>query len=197
MSPRTKEQLKVLKEARRDQILMAAMKLFGAKGYQNTSISDIAQRADLSKGLLYNYFESKEELLNEVIVFAFRETAEAGESALNKEDISSDEILASLLDSYFLMMEKQEELIQLTLSLAVQVNAIPSVRTTIQKVYKSLIDQLEVIFIDLGYENPKNEAMLFGAIVDGIGVQYMLNLTDYPLEEMKNLILKKYINYET
>ena len=196
MSPRTKEQLKELKEARRDQILMAALKLFGSKGYQNTSISDIAQRADLSKGLLYNYFESKEELLNEVIVFAFRETTEAGELTLNKENLTSDEVLVSLLDSYFLMMKEQEELMQLTLSLAVQVNAIPSVHTTILKVYESLLDQLEVIFIDLGYENPKKEAMLFGAIVDGIGIQYMLNPKNYPLEEMKNLILKKYIDYE-
>ena len=63
-------------------------------------------------------------------------------------------------------------------------------------VYNNLLEQLEVIFIELGYENPKNEAMLFGAIVDGIGIQYMLNPKDYPLEEMKNLILKKYIDYE-
>jgi len=196
MSPRTKEQLHALKEARKDQILLASLKLFGAKGYQNTSISDIAQRADLSKGLLYNYFKSKEELLNEVIVFAFRETAEAGESALNEENLSAREVLIALLDSYFLMMKKQEELMQLTLSLAVQVNAIPSVHATIQKVYDSLIDQLEVIFIDLGYTEPKNEAMLFGAIVDGIGIQYMLKPEVYPLEEMKNLILKKYIDYE-
>lgn len=192
MSPRTKEQLQELKEVRKDQILMTALELFGSKGYQNTSISDITQKANLSKGSLYNYFESKEELLNEVVVFAFKDTTEVGEEVLNMADLSSDELLKSLVDSYFLMMKEQKELMQLILSLAVQVNALPSVHDTINKVYTTLIDQLEVIFIELGYENPKNEAMLFGAIVDGIGIQYMLNPEDYPLDNMKNLILEKY-----
>lgn len=196
MSPRTKEQLAALKEVRREQILMAALELFGSKGYQNTSISDIAKKASLSKGLLYNYFESKEELLNEVVVFAFKDTAEAGESVLNEEYLTADELLVSLIDSYFLMMKEQEELMKLILSLAVQVSAIPSVHTTIKMVYNSLFEQLEVIFIELGYENPKNEAMLFGAIVDGIGIQYMIDSEGYPLDEMKSLILKKYIDYE-
>lgn len=196
MSPRTKEQLLDLKEARKEQILMAALELFGSKGYQTTSISEIAKKAELSKGLLYNYFESKEELLNEVVVFAFKETTEAGESVLNKENLTADELLVSLVDSYFLMMKEQEELMKLVLSLAVQVSAIPSVHNTITMVYNSLLEQLEVIFINLGYENPKNEAMLFGAIVDGIGIQYMLDSEGYPLDEMKSLILKKYIDYE-
>ncbi len=196
MSPRTKEQLLDLKEARKEQILMAALELFGSKGYQTTSISEIAKKAELSKGLLYNYFESKEELLNEVVVFAFKETTEAGESVLNEENLTADELLVSLVDSYFLMMKEQEELMKLVLSLAVQVSAIPSVHNTITMVYNSLLEQLEVIFINLGYENPKNEAMLFGAIVDGIGIQYMLDSEGYPLDEMKSLILKKYIDYE-
>jgi AcrR family transcriptional regulator len=40
---------------------------FAKEGYHNTTITHIAKHAGISKGLMYNYFESKEELLNEII----------------------------------------------------------------------------------------------------------------------------------
>ncbi|MDN6968331.1 TetR/AcrR family transcriptional regulator [Oenococcus sp. UCMA 17063] len=43
-------------------ILQTAMKLFLAHGYEGVSISDIVKTAKISKGGLYNYFSSKEEL---------------------------------------------------------------------------------------------------------------------------------------
>ena len=45
----------------------AALELFVTYGYQGTTISQIAKKASVSKGLLYNYFKSKEELLHEII----------------------------------------------------------------------------------------------------------------------------------
>lgn len=48
---------------RKRQILDAALQLFIKKGYENTSIQDIADAADISKGLVYKYFESKIEIL--------------------------------------------------------------------------------------------------------------------------------------
>jgi AcrR family transcriptional regulator len=43
-----------------------ALKLFAAKGYAATSINDIAQTAGISKGLMYNYFKSKEDVLQTI-----------------------------------------------------------------------------------------------------------------------------------
>lgn len=196
MSPRTEKQLSVLKEARKEQILMAALELFSKRGYQNTAISDIAKKAKLSKGLLYNYFESKEDLLNEVVLFAFKETTEVDDAMYDLNIKTPKQVFASLLDEYFSMLKEQQDLMKLTLSLAVQASAIPSVHDTIMMVYNNLIEQLETVFINLGYKNSKNEAMLLGAIVDGIAIQYMLDVDNYPLEEMKKLILKKYIENE-
>lgn len=50
------------KEQRRQLILMTALDLFVKKGYSETKISDIAQAAGMSTGLLFHYFESKESL---------------------------------------------------------------------------------------------------------------------------------------
>ena len=55
--------VKSLKEARRDQILKAAEKVFSDKGFQNSTISDVAKETGVSDTTIYEYFSSKEELL--------------------------------------------------------------------------------------------------------------------------------------
>ena len=45
----------------------AALKLFASEGYSHCSISQLASHAGISKGLMYNYFESKEALLIAII----------------------------------------------------------------------------------------------------------------------------------
>lgn len=52
---------------RRDSILAAARQVFARKGFAQASISDIAQAAGTSDGLIYRYFESKRILLVEVL----------------------------------------------------------------------------------------------------------------------------------
>jgi AcrR family transcriptional regulator len=56
-----------LKEARPQQLLDAALMLFVEKGFAATRAEEVAQRAGVSKGTLYLYYPSKEELLKAVI----------------------------------------------------------------------------------------------------------------------------------
>jgi AcrR family transcriptional regulator len=55
--------VKSLKEARRDQILKSAEKVFSDKGFLNSTISDVAKETGVSDTTIYEYFSSKEELL--------------------------------------------------------------------------------------------------------------------------------------
>ena len=48
--------------------MAAALELFAENGYHATTISQIAQKAGISKGLSYNYFESKQAILDELII---------------------------------------------------------------------------------------------------------------------------------
>ncbi|WP_022668710.1 TetR/AcrR family transcriptional regulator [Desulfospira joergensenii] len=50
------------KELRRQEILHAARKVFSAKGFNSTTMEEIASQAELSPGTLYLYFKNKEEL---------------------------------------------------------------------------------------------------------------------------------------
>lgn len=55
------------KEERRKAILMTALNLFVNQGYYETKIADIAAAVPMSTGLMFHYFESKEELLLELV----------------------------------------------------------------------------------------------------------------------------------
>ena len=55
------------KEARPGELLAAALELFVEKGYAATKSEEVARRAGVSKGTLFLYFVSKEELFNAVI----------------------------------------------------------------------------------------------------------------------------------
>ena len=50
-----------------DRILQQAMRLFLEKGYHGTSIDEITQAAELTKGALYWHFKSKQDLLKRII----------------------------------------------------------------------------------------------------------------------------------
>ena len=54
----------------KDRIYHESLRLFSEKGFLNTSISDIIQAADSSKGGFYNHFNSKDDLFYEVLVIA-------------------------------------------------------------------------------------------------------------------------------
>lgn len=50
-------------ERRRHEIVTAAAQVFAEKGYAHTTTKDLAEAADLAEGTLYNYFESKRDIL--------------------------------------------------------------------------------------------------------------------------------------
>ncbi len=50
------------KDLRRQQIIQAAAEVFGNSNFQNASISEIAQRANIAEGTVYQYFKNKEDL---------------------------------------------------------------------------------------------------------------------------------------
>lgn len=54
-------------EVRRSEILDAAERLFGAKGFEKATVIDILDAAGIAKGTFYYYFKSKEEVLDALI----------------------------------------------------------------------------------------------------------------------------------
>ena len=77
------------KEERRKAILMTALTLFVERGYYDTKITDIAAAVPMSTGLMFHYFESKEELLLELVKMGAAGTRSAA-SGVAQTGLASD-----------------------------------------------------------------------------------------------------------
>ncbi len=87
----------------KDRINHESLKLFSSKGYLNTSISDILQAADTSKGGFYNHFESKEDLFYEVLAISqniCREKVHYGLEEIDSPIAKIRKILENYRDRY-------------------------------------------------------------------------------------------------
>ena len=75
-------------------IVESAIKLFSQKGYQETSVADIMNEADLGIGTFYNYFESKDEILKNLLQAIVEEIRESFESSLRQGEKPAAQVLA-------------------------------------------------------------------------------------------------------
>jgi AcrR family transcriptional regulator len=81
-----------------DQIVNASLKLFLIKGYQTTTIQDIIEAADCSKGAFYHYFASKEDLLYLIHDTFITYELERGEAVLRREGSAASRLRQVIID---------------------------------------------------------------------------------------------------
>lgn len=67
MSPRNIEQNSIIRDERREMILDHAMRVFARRGYAAAKISDVAESASISQGLVYHYFSSKADMFKAAV----------------------------------------------------------------------------------------------------------------------------------
>jgi AcrR family transcriptional regulator len=91
-----------LKEARPQQLLDAALMLFVEKGFAATRAEEVAQRAGVSKGTLYLYYPSKEELLKAVIREHLSSRIAAGAAAAEKHRGPVADLLREVFSRWWL-----------------------------------------------------------------------------------------------
>jgi AcrR family transcriptional regulator len=190
MSPRTPEQFDHMRKDKKALITKAALELFSEQGYHNSSISKIANKAGVSKGLMYNYFESKEALIMEIL----SEGLDAMVSFFdpNHDGVLSEEEMESFIRNIFGLLKRDAPYWKIYYSVFLQ----PKVFELIEKKYKDLMPMFMNLLADYykshGAKNPMNEALLFGAMMDGIGFSYVMNPELYPLDDLIETILEKF-----
>ena len=72
-------------ERRKQELLQIAYRMFISRGYENTSVDEIIAEADIAKGTYYYYFETKEQMLEEVIGMMIDQEMEAAGRILQAE----------------------------------------------------------------------------------------------------------------
>jgi AcrR family transcriptional regulator len=192
--PRTIEQYEQIRERRKKQIMDAALELIAKDGYQNVSISKIAQKARISKGLLYNYFESKEDLILSILNKGMDEMVAPFDP--DQDGVLTDEEFKYFVTQVFGIIKTKHKFYKLYFSLFIQ----PAVYKLIKDKFEALLGKLFAELIHYyerkGSPNPEAEAYMFGALLDGIAFNYVLNPKIYPLDQVIDLVIEKF-SYNT
>lgn len=193
--PRTPEENDRIRQASKEKIRAVAMELFMKKGYYATSISDIAKQAGISKGLLYNYYKGKEELLSEMVEARIREVVEVMAEAVALETPS--EQLNYIVNGAIDKIHKNPEVHRFYLHLQTQ----PVDDEELIKYSKQLIQEnarlFEVqceIFERLGVKDSRKRSLYFSSVLQGIMLMISTYPQKFPIEEIKKQIIREFCN---
>jgi AcrR family transcriptional regulator len=89
------------KHARPQELMSAALELFVERGYASTRLEDVARRAGVSKGTVYLYFQSKEELFKAVVREGMVPVLERGEQMAQAHAGAHADLLRDLLRGWW------------------------------------------------------------------------------------------------
>ena len=191
------------KQAKKMEILHAAMKVFARKGVVKTVMTDIAEEAAIGKGTIYEYFRSKEEIFCEAFNFFFTSMTESISDALKNEahPIKQLEVLVKKSldvighgeeDFAEIMMDfwaegvrnKDEELLK-------KINL-----NRVYQEYRTLLKGILESGINKGIFRPMDvtaAASVFIGAFDGIMLQWILERKAIQLDKVSAVLLDSFI----
>lgn len=184
MAPRSDKQFEEMRQQTIHKINAAALELFSEKGFNNTSVAEIAKKAGISKGLIYNYYKSKEDVLVGVLQ-GFKKMEEEFTEVINFE-------LDELLNQFFLMLEHQEGLVRMMISFSLDVKEMPVVKEFIHSKIERSMRMYIPLIEKLGFEDPEAETWFLSTLLEGMAIMHIVAKEDYPIEKVKNIIYKRY-----
>lgn len=189
MSPRSKEQIEEIRSQSIAKILDAAFRLMSRNGYDSTSISQIAKEAGVSKGLMYNYFNSKEDLIKQLI----NNTMEEGDRLLTSiVSENPSETLRNIFKWFFNELRNHIEQWRFISEFMFKVDKFEFVKDLVYNKMNEYVAFIGGLLKEIGFENSREEAQLITGLFDGIGFQYLVIGKEYPLDEMEKYLIEKY-----
>ena len=141
------------KEQRRSAILRAARKEFFEKGFRAVTVDSIARRSELSKGAIYLYFKSKEEIYAQILLRDIDKFHEKVESLLDPSRSASDN-LRRYAEVYAAFFISDRELFRIFMNFMIQhnpVNFTPNINDHIVKSTNQTVVIIEQI-LQMGIE---------------------------------------------
>ena len=169
-------------KARREQVIDAALACFSEKGFHETTMKDIARQAGVSYGIVYHYFNSKEDIIEATWQHVYK-AREAGFEKAQQKELTLD-MLDSFVEKSLVRMEQPETSAEMRLRTQLFGEALlnPRIGDSMRKSWNNTLSYFEEI---LHHGQAKGEidpdidtrvmARVFMAVHDGIILQKALD----------------------
>ena len=187
MAPRTSKQFGKIRQEKKELIMEISLELFAENGFHATSISQIAKKAGISKGLAYNYFESKKDILDELITHGFDSIFQNFD--INKDGILTEEEFIHFIKTNFRLLRENLKHWKLFFSLMLQ----PQIADTFSKDYEEkgapMFQMLFNFIKSQDSSDPEGDLMVISAMIEGAFLYAIAAPDIFPMEIMEEKII--------
>lgn len=174
------------KEEKKEKILVAAITLFAQKGFEKTTINDISKEAGIGKGTVYEYFQNKEEMINESFHFFLSQMDLDHEAILADKTSAAEKMKRILLSFSNFVTPETEGLMNMMFMFWGEAMREQSTKNIIFSEMKKFYGEYRNLFMNLvvmGMQdgsfrkniNPEHIASIIIGMLDGMMVQWLLD----------------------
>ena len=197
---RNREQAERMRGAAREAILAGALAAFGEKGFGGATTAEVAERAGVSKGLVFNYFPTKEALLEALVEHTLGESLGHWERAEWSGPAAAQ--LERIVEVGIAQVLERPDFYRLYFSLVLQPGGSAPVARAVERLaprLKGYFGRTEALMAELGSEAPALDARVFQLALNGL-VQSLAAeaaMADSPdklkVEPLKQRLLAKFL----
>ena len=145
-----------LQDRRKEQIMSAALSVVVAKGYDQSRMDDIVEKSQLSKGAIYWYYKSKEEVYLSLVDYWFLQYSSGVVDTLQQQESASDQ-LKTLFDFFIGQFDKNPATFKLLVEFWRLAGLNPDFNAKLQQVYSDFLEYIiEIIKVGVANGEFKN-----------------------------------------
>ena len=140
-----------LQEQRKKQILSAALQVLSEKGYEQSRMDDIVDQSELSKGAIYWYYKSKEEVYLALVDYWFSQYSAGVIEAMQEKKLASAKLKA-LFDFFLDQFKMNSSVFKVLVEFWRLAGISTNFNLKLQKVYSEFLDYV-IYIIESGVSN--------------------------------------------
>jgi AcrR family transcriptional regulator len=186
MSPRSATQYTEIRKQKKELIMETALELFAESGFHATSMSQIAKKAGISKGLTYNYFESKNEILEEILETSSNKIYENFD--INHDGILTEEEFYQFIRQTFQLINNNRRFWKLYTTVVLQTNILETKKQSMVEKMAPAINLFRNFLVSKGSQDPDSDIIVISTLIRGASIT-MISSEFYPYELLEDKII--------
>jgi len=184
--PRSQKQYEEIRKQKRQLIMDTALELFAEKGFHATPMSQVAKKAGVSKGLAYNYFESKQKILDEIVKTGFDSIYSHFD--LNHDGVLTREEFEHFIRNSFKAIGQNRKFWKLYSAIIMQADLAESMLEKYGDRSQAVLQMLNQFIASMGSKDPEGDLMVISSLVKGSLLVVISAPEFFPLKQLEDKV---------
>ncbi len=172
----------------REAILSASLELFAKRGYSATTTEQIARKAGISKGLIFNHFSTKQDILLAIFDEQFERIMPR--FLAEGDDRPARERLLAVIDHWLAFIKSDPLLVRLSLHLNLDDEYRRLIKSKkMAEYFEQFLSHMRTTLRDAGSDQPELDTYLLMFLFDGIVANYTVAPDLFPIDAIKERLM--------